>query len=64
MACQVGPPSRLRRCGAASFAGQELARFTEPKLAAGERRMVDLTGLSWNRIVPWLRRLDAVRPAS
>ena len=34
-----------RRYGAASFAGEELAWFTEPKLAAGERRMVDQTGI-------------------
>ena len=39
------PPSRLRRYGAASFACQTLAWFTEPKLAEGERRMVDLTGI-------------------
>ena len=39
------PPPRLRRCGAASFACQRLAWFTEPKLAGGERRMVDLTGI-------------------
>jgi hypothetical protein len=40
-----GPPSRRRRSGAASFACQRLAGFTEPKLAEGERRMVDLTGI-------------------
>ena len=39
------PPSRLRRFGAASFACQKLAWFTEPKLAEGERRMVDQTGI-------------------
>ena len=37
---EAGPPSRLRRYGAASFACQRLAWFTEPKLAEGERRMV------------------------
>jgi hypothetical protein len=35
----------LRRYGAASFACQRLAWFTEPKLAEGERRMVDQTGI-------------------
>jgi hypothetical protein len=40
----TGPPSRLRRFGAASFACG-CSRFTEPKLAVGERRMVDLTGI-------------------
>jgi hypothetical protein len=39
------PPSRLRRYGVASFACQRLAWFTEPKLAEGERRMVDQTGI-------------------
>ena len=36
---------RSRRYGAASFACQKLAWFTEPKLAEGERRMVDQTGI-------------------
>ena len=35
----------LRRFGAASFACRVLAWFTEPKLAEGERRMVDQTGI-------------------
>ena len=35
----------LRRYGAASFAFRRLAWFTEPKLAVGERRMVDQTGI-------------------
>ena len=35
----------LRRYGATSFACQKLAWFTEPKLAEGERRMVDQTGI-------------------
>ena len=41
----VGPPSRLRRFGAASFASHSLAWFTEPKLAAGERRLVGRDGI-------------------
>src|SRR5436853_2787063 len=35
----ISPPARHRCYGAASFAWQTLARFTEPKLAEGERRM-------------------------
>jgi hypothetical protein len=49
------PPSRFalwrdksRRYGAASFA------------CIHERRMVDQTGASWNRIVGWLSQLDAL----
>jgi hypothetical protein len=26
-----------------------------------ERRMVDLTGASWNRVVPWMRQLERLR---
>ena len=39
------PPPPLRGYGATSFACHRLAWFTEPKLAEGERRMVDLTGI-------------------
>ena len=56
-----GPPSPLCGFGAASSADQRLARFTEPKLAEGERRMVDQTGTSWNPLISWLRHVDALR---
>ena len=73
MACRAEARSeadqaRLRcfaRYGAASFACHspvtKLAWFTEPKLAEGERRMVDLTSASWNRVVPWMRQLERLR---
>jgi hypothetical protein len=63
-AARSSPPSRLRRYGAASFACQTLAWFTEPKLAEGERRMVDQTRASWNRIARWLGRMEALRVAA
>jgi hypothetical protein len=39
----------MRRYGAASFA------------RIHERRMVDQTGASWNRLFAWLENLDALR---
>ena len=44
-ACRARLRVALRRSGAASFAWLSLAWFTEPKLAEGERRMVDQTGI-------------------
>ena len=57
----TGPPARLRRYGAASFAGRLLAWFTEPKLAEGERRMVDHGPARWNRLAGWLRSVENLR---
>jgi hypothetical protein len=37
--------------------------LAEPKLAAGERRLVSQTFASWNRVVGWLRQLKAIRVA-
>ena len=39
---------------------ETLAWFTEPKLAEGERRMVDQTSAGWNRLTLWLRLLNAI----
>ena len=51
-----------RRYGAASFACQKLAWFTEPKLAeVRERRLVDQIFTSWNLLISWLRRIDGLR---
>jgi hypothetical protein len=58
------PPPLLRSYGAASFACHKLAWFTEPKLAEGERRMVDQNSVSWNQIAGWLRQLDHIRAAA
>lgn len=33
----------------------------EPKLAAGERRLVDQTCVSWNQTVVWLGQLEGLR---
>jgi hypothetical protein len=51
----------LRRYGAASFACQRLAWFTEAKLAVGERRMVDQNIASWNPVISWLRRIERLK---
>jgi hypothetical protein len=59
-----GPPPLLRSYGAASFACQKLAWFTEPKLAEGERRMVDQNSASWNRAVLWMRQLETLSQVS
>jgi hypothetical protein len=58
--------ARLRRSAATArhpSPYQRLAGFTEPKLAEGERRMVNQTSVSWNRLRAWLARLDAIRLA-
>jgi hypothetical protein len=41
----------------------ERTGFTEPKLAEGERRMVDQAGAKSNQLVMWLRRLEEFRDA-
>jgi len=38
----------------------ELAGLPSEARPKGERRMVDLTGASWNQIANWLRQLAAV----
>jgi hypothetical protein len=53
-----------RRCGAAPFACQRPAWCAEPKLAEGERRMVDQAGASWNRVVLRMRQLESLRQVS
>ena len=66
---RTGPPSRLRRYGAASFAwlaerhpSRGLpSRSSRVGVSSRERRMVDLNSGSWNRLVGWLRNIDAVR---
>ena len=30
----------------------------------GERRVVDLPGVSWNRVAAWLRRIEAIYKAA
>ena len=56
------PPSSLR--DAAPFACQGPAWCAEPKLAEGERRMVDQAGASWNRVVLRMRQLESLRQVS
>jgi hypothetical protein len=56
----IDPPPPLRGYGATSFACHKLAWFTEPKLAEGERRMVDQNSASWNRVVLWMRQLKSL----
>ena len=63
-----GPPSPLRLQWA-TFACQssELAKAGLPTVArteAGERRLVDQNGASWNRIANWLRRVEVLREAA
>jgi hypothetical protein len=36
----------------------------EPKLAEGERRMVDQNSASWNRLAKWLAIVDTLRRAA
>jgi len=50
----------LRQNGQLALAGtgQGLPAVARPK---GERRLVALTGASWNQISPWLRQIDALR---
>jgi hypothetical protein len=56
---RASPPSPLRGSGATTF-----SRLAEPKLGEAERRLVDLTGASWNRLTSWLRKVEALRSAA
>jgi hypothetical protein len=40
---------------------QRLAWFTEPRLAVGERRMVDQSSAGWNQLAMWLRDIGQLR---
>ena len=51
---------RTRRRGSA-FACDKPRWPAESKLGEGERRMVDLTGTSWNQLAIWLRQLSQIR---
>jgi hypothetical protein len=50
--------------GGASFACLKLAWFTEPKLAEGERRMVDQIFPRWNPLTSWMRQIEDFQRAA